>query len=182
MNQKSNMYNFEEEATHLSLASSLTENVIKARNQQYQAAFRPFEGVEHRLEYVKTIRGVDFVNDSKATSANALWYALQRMNKPVTWIMNIGDLDVITEELMEVINSKVKKIVIQGVYSSEVIDFFTGLQMDVSFAMNLEDAVRIAFYSSEQGNVILYAPGEMDTIFQSPFEKGTKFKQAIAQL
>lgn len=181
-NPKSNMYQYDKE-TSSSMAAGLNKNLVNIRNQNLKKVLAEFEGGGHKLEYVKSIKDVDFIDDSCSTTANAVWYALESMHRPVTWIMNISDLDVITESLLECIEEKVKKIVIQGVYNSEIIDFFTGLGKEVFFAMNLEDAVRSAFYACDQGDVILFSPGApSDGFYPTYKERGDKFQDAIAQL
>ena len=183
--QRRNVMNkcFEGKSSSHSLASVLNDQLVKTRNQNLKNIFSAYEGNNHRLEFVKSINGIDFINDSQAEAAIATWYALERMNKRVTWIMNISDLDAITEELLDVVNEKVERIIIQGVYKSEIIDFFSGIGKSVSFAMNLEDAVRIAFYACQQGEAILFSPAEpASKTYTSYAERGDQFKQAIAQL
>lgn len=181
--RKPNTYFYKKEDRSHSLVSALNEHLIDLRKSQLKEAFSNYEGAGHRLEYVKTINRVDFINDSRALTANAVWYAMQSMYKPITWIMNMTDIEEVTEDLLDVIQEKVKRIVIQGVYNSEVIDLFTGLGKEVAFAMNLEDAVRTSLYSSDQGDVVLFSPGTPSRgIFHSYQDRGEKFKEAIAQL
>ena len=182
-NQGTNKRYFGNDFRSHSLASSLHEKLIETRKENLKNIFAHYEGNDHRLEYVKSINDIDFIDDSHANSVKAVWYALESMTKPVTWIMNIGDIDEVTEDLLEAVDNKVERIVIQGVYNSEIIDFFSGLGKEVSFAMNLEDAVRVAFYSSVKGNVVLFSPGVSGRgMYVSYRERGEKFKNAIAQL
>jgi len=174
---------FEGNTSSHSLASVLNEKLIKTRNQNLKKIFSAYEGSNHRLEFVKSINGVDFINDSYAVSASATWYALERMTKPTTWIMTIDDLESVTEELLDVVSERVERIIIQGVYKSEIIDFFAGIGKSISFAMNLEDAVRIALYACQCGEAILFSPAApAKGMYASYAERGDQFKQAIAQL
>lgn len=180
---KSNMYLFHRQEIGDSFISALDKHLIDARNKNLKQIFTSFEGEHHRLEHVKTIRGIDFIDDSCSTCANAVWYALESMYKPTTWIMNMSQIDSISQQLLEVIEKKVEKIVIQGVYNSEVIDLFSGLGKKIFFAMNLEDAVRSAFYSCDAGDVVLFSPGSFAEEAYTPFnERGNKFKKAVSQL
>ncbi len=131
--QKSNGYYFGEESQTHSLASILNRHLIEARSENLKHVFAYYEGNDHRLEFVKSINEVDFVNDSHAVTANAVWYALESMTKPITWIMNINEFESVTEDLLTSIDDKVKRIVIQGVYHSEIIEFFAGLGKDIAF-------------------------------------------------
>lgn len=177
---KTNMYQFNRETKNYTLSS---ETLINARNQALNKIFMNFEGDHHKLEHVKTIRGIDFIDDAQSHNSNAVWYALESMYKPTTWIMNMSQIEMITEHLLDTIDRKVEKIVIQGVYNSEIVDFFTGLGKKVIFAMNLEDAVRSAFYACEKGEVILFSPGSpVDGVYSSFDERGNKFKSAVSQL
>lgn len=183
MTKKTDFYIFDKESENLTMAASLSKRLINIRDQNLKESLSDFEGNEHRMERVKKINDILFINDSRATSTNAVWFALESMNNPTTWIMNISNIDVIDERLLESINEKVKTVVIQGVYNSEIIDFFTGLGKNVSFAMNLEDAVRAAFYSSEPGDTVLFSPGVASMgMYRTYRERGTRFKEAIAQL
>lgn len=183
-NQKPNKYDmFSDSHENNSMMTALAGRLIEARNKSIQNILSDFEGSEHKLEYVKTINGIDFVNDSRSINSNAVWYALESMTKPTTWIMNINNQEDLTEALLDSIYNKVNSIVIQGVYNSKILDFFSGLNKKVYFSMNLEDAVRTAFYSSEPGDVILFSPGISSVgIYPTYRERGNKFKDAVAQL
>lgn len=183
-NQKSNNYKiYNNEVSSASIAASLSEKLINIRNRNLSESLSDFEGAKHKLQYLKSIEGVDFVNDSRSTNINSVWFALESMYKPIAWIMNIDDIDLITEDLLESINKKVSRIIIQGVYNSEILDFFTGLGKEVFFTMNLEDAVRTAYYSCKQGDVVLFSPGTTSNgIYRTYRERGDKFIEAVAQL
>jgi len=164
-------------------AATLSQNLIRLRSESLQESLSDFENSEHKLEFVKNIEGVDFINDSRATNANAVWFALENMTQPVTWITNMSSVDIITEDLQQLIREKVKIIVIQGVYNTAVEDFFKRMNKDVYMVMNLEDAVRTAFYSSSADETVLFSPGVGSTgMYRTYRERGEKFKEAVAQL
>ena len=180
-NQKENMYIYCKDETPNSMAAAITTNLIHIRNQNLKQALTKFEGANHKLEFVKTIRGVKFVDDAAASNAHAVWYALECVDDltSVIWIMNMNDIETINDALLEIIDKKVKAIVIQGAYNTEMIDFFAGIGKEISYAMHLEDAVRTAFYSCEQGDEVLYSPG---VPHESYHVRGENFQKAIAQL
>jgi len=164
-------------------AATLSQNLIRLRNESLQELLSDFENSEHKLEYIKTIEGVDFINDAKATNANAVWFALENMTQPITWITNINSVDLFTDDLKRLIHEKVKIIVIQGVYNTEVEDYFKRMSKDVYMVMNLEDAVRTAFYASSSDDTVLYSPGVASAgMYRTYRERGEKFKEAVAQL
>ena len=183
-NQQQGFFNmFEKKNKVGDMAATLAETLIQARNESLRESLSDFENSEHKLEFVKTIGGIDFINDSRSTNINSVWFALESMTKPTTWIMNIAQLESITVDLLDIINEKVKLIVIQGVYNSAIYDFFSGLHKKVVFSMNLEDAVRSAYYSSQPGNAILFSPGTVSAgAYRTYRERGEKFKDAVAQL
>ena len=183
-NQKFNQYNvFQNENESNSMMTALANRLINVRSKGLQTILSDFDGSEHKLEFVKNIKGIDFINDSRSSNPNAVWYALETMTKPVTWITNIEKVENITDSLITSINNKVKKIVVQGVYKNEIVDFFSNINIESFFIMNLEDAVRTAFYASEDGDVVLFSPGSHCAgTYESYRERGYKFKDAVAQL
>ena len=184
-NQRTNMYNYCTNEIPATMAAAINSNLINIRNQNLKNALAKFEGANHKLELVKTIRGVKFVDDAASSNAHAVWYALESVDDltSVVWIMNMNDIETINEALMELIQKKVKSIVIQGDYNTEIIDLFSGIGKEISYAMHLEDAVRTAFYSCEKGDEVLYSPGISHEEMYSSYQiRGEKFQQAIAQL
>ena len=164
-------------------AATLSQNLISLRNNSLQDLLSDFENSEHKLELVKTIEGVDFVNDSRATNANAVWFALESTHQPIIWITNMSSVDLITDDLKKLILEKVKIIVIQGVYSSALEDFFKRMNKDVYAVIDLEDAVRTAFYAGSAEETVLFSPGVASSGKHRTYrERGEKFKEAVAQL
>ena len=164
-------------------AATLSQNLIHLRSESLQELLSDFENSEHKLEYVKTIEGVDFINDSRATNANAVWFAMESMSQPITWVTNMNSVDLITDDLKQIIHKKVKIVVIQGVYNTALEDFFKKMNKDVYMVTNLEDAVRTAFYASSSDETILFSPGVVSGSMHRTYrERGDRFKEAVAQL
>ena len=164
-------------------AATLSQNLISLRNDSLQDLLSDFENSEHKLELVKTIEGVDFVNDSRATNANAVWFAMESTHQPIIWITNMSSIDLITDDLQQLIQEKVKIIVIQGVYNNTLEDFFKRMNKDVYAVIGLEDAVRTAFYAGSSGETVLFSPGVVSSGMHRTYrERGEKFKEAVAQL
>ncbi len=166
-----------------SMAAALAGKLLRARNESLNECLSDFEGSSNKLELVKTIEGIDFINDSRSTNINAVWFALESMTKPTTWIMSIDNPENITNELVEIIEEKVKHIVILGVYNSDIYNFFVEKGMDVDVYMNMEEAVRAAYYAAAAGDAVLFAPGTTSfSMYRTYRERGEKFKEAVAQL
>ncbi|MCL2246645.1 MAG: hypothetical protein FWC10_05990 [Lentimicrobiaceae bacterium] len=164
-------------------AATISQNLIRLRNESLQDLLSDFENTEHKLELVKNIEGVDFVNDSRATNANAVWFAMESMHQPIIWITNMNSIDLITDDLKQLIKNKVKIIVIQGVYNSALEDFFKRMDKDVYTVIDLEDAVRTAFYAGSAEETVLFSPGVVSSgMYRTYRERGEKFKEAVAQL
>ena len=164
-------------------AATLSQNLIRLRSESLQELLSDFENSEHKLEFVKNIDGVDFVNDSRATNANAVWFAMESMYQPIIWITNMNHVEMITDDLQQIIQQKVKIVVIQGVYNTIMEDFFKKMNKDVYMISNLEDAVRTAFYAGSNEETVLFAPGVVSTgMYRTYRERGDQFKKAVAQL
>ena len=164
-------------------AATISQNLISLRNESLQDLLSDFENSEHKLELVKTIEGVDFVNDSRATNANAVWFAMESTHQPIIWITNMSNVDLITDDLKQLIQEKVKIVVIQGVYNSALEDFFKKMNKDIYTVVGLEDAVRTAFYAGSSDDTVLFSPGVVSSDTHRTYrERGEKFKEAVAQL
>ncbi|MDL2308087.1 hypothetical protein LJC68_01880 [Bacteroidales bacterium OttesenSCG-928-B11] len=174
---------YSEEKNKRTLVQSLNGHLVATRKANLKEIFSSFEYGEFRVHLCRSIRQVDFFDDSQAVNSDSVWYALEKIKRPVTWIMNISHLDDIEDALAISVAAKVKRIVVQGVYNAEVIDFFSGIGMSISFAVTMEDAVRVAFYASDPGDAVLYSPGALSRgIVTSVAERSSKFRNAIAQL
>lgn len=139
---------------------------------------------EHKMEFVKNIRGVDFVNDSACTNLNGIFMALSDATKQVTWITSFTNWSDIELNLLQLIVEKVNNIIFFGDNNEESRIFFDALNINHDWCNDLETAVRIAFYSTPAGDEILFSPGiPADAQFNdSTAERGTQFKKAVAQL
>jgi len=164
-------------------AATLSQNLIRLRSESLVETLSDFENSEHKLEFVKTIEGVDFINDSRATNANAVWFAMENLPQPIIWITNMNNVELINEDLKQIIQGKVKIVVIQGVYNTALEDFFKKMNKDVYTVMSLEDAVRTAFYAGSSDETVLFSPGVVSAgMYRTYRERGEKFKEAVAQL
>lgn len=182
-NRSNNFSLFEQERERANpMVANLTNHLVNIRKKNIAASLSDFEGSAHKLEYVKSIKNVDFIDDSRSTNVTSVWYALQSMTKPTIWITSIDKVALINEDLEKQILEKVKAIVLQGVYNTETKEYFRSLNIPVHSLMNIEDAVSQAFYASESGYVVLFSPGVNGTAQMTYRERGDKFKESVGQL
>ncbi|MCH5242367.1 MAG: UDP-N-acetylmuramoyl-L-alanine--D-glutamate ligase [Muribaculaceae bacterium] len=164
-----------------SMAAGLSATALNIRKECIREALEDFEAVEHRLEYVATIDGVRYVNDSKATNVNSTWYALESMNTPVVLILGGKDKGNDYSEIEELVKSKVKAIVCMGLHNEKLIDYFSGKVPEIRDTHSLEDAIKACRELSAEGDTVLLSPccASFD-LFTSYEDRGRKFKDAVS--
>ena len=146
-----------------SMAASITAKLIGIRKETIKQCLTDFQNVEHRLEFVARIHGVDFINDSKATNVNATYYALDSMSAPTVWIVGGVDKGNDYLDLMPLVREKVKAIVCLGVDNQKIIQTFNNVV--------------------EKGDAVLLSPACASfDLFESYEDRGTKFKKAVREL
>lgn len=172
---KHNQYN--------TMAAGLAASIVGIRKLKIREAVQSFESLEHRMEFVVTIRGVDFINDSKATNVNSTWYALESMRKPIILILGGVDKGNDYEMLRDLVKEKVKAIVCLGVDNRKIHEAF---QSDVALMVNTssaEEAVKAAFHFANPGDVVLLSPACASfDLFNNYEDRGEQFKRAVRNL
>lgn len=182
-NKSNNFSLFEQEReTANPMVAALANRLVNIRKKNIAESLSDFEGSAHKLEFVKTINNVDFIDDSSSNNANSVWYALQSMSKPTVWITQIDKVEDITDVIVSQIREKVKAIVMQGTYNMEVYEKFASIDIPVFVEMNIQDAVRQAYYACDKNYAVLFSPGIKGTAQMTYRERGDKFKEAIGQL
>ena len=158
------------------------QELLNCRMAQ-QTAFSQ-DGPEHKMEFVKSFRDVDFVNDSASTNVNGLYLALSEATKQVTWITSFTAWDDIDVSLLQLIVEKVNMIVYLGEENAETHRFLDALNVRYDRCEDMETAVRIAFYGSSAGQEVLFSPGVPAGIEYDDdiAVRGDEFKSAVAQL
>ena len=166
-----------------SMAAGLSATALHIRKESIREALEDFEAVEHRLEYVATVDGVRYVNDSKATNVNSTWYALESMNTPVVLILGGKDKGNDYSEIEELVKSKVKAIVCMGLHNEKIIEFFNGKVNVIKDTHSLEDAMNACQEVAEDGDTVLLSPccASFD-LFTSYEDRGSQFKKAVKSL
>lgn len=166
-----------------SMASGLASKLMNIRNDAMRENFKSFENVEHRLEFVASIRGVDYINDSKATNVNSAWYALESANKPVVWIAGGVDKGNDYEILRDLVKEKVKAIICLGKDNRAIHEFFSGEIEVIANSLSMKEAVEMAYKLSSKGDMVLLSPACASfDLFENYEDRGKQFKKAVKEL
>ncbi len=165
------------------MAAGIAAATVGIRKEKIREAIKSFEALEHRMEYVLTVRGVEFINDSKATNVNSTWYALESMDKPTILILGGVDKGNDYSLIRDLVKEKVKAIVCMGVDNRKIHEAF---QNDVPLMVNTssaEEAVRAAFHFAVKGDVVLLSPACASfDLFKNYEDRGRQFKEAVRDL
>ncbi len=169
--------------TYNSMAAGLAASILQVKKDNIRESLRDFQGVEHRLEYVATVRNVVFVNDSKATNVNSCWYALQSMKTPVVLILGGTDKGNDYTEIEELVSKKVKALIFMGVDNSRLHSFFDGKKDIIIDVQSMEDAVSEAYKIASPGETVLLSPccASFD-LFNNYEDRGKQFKNCVRNL
>jgi UDP-N-acetylmuramoylalanine--D-glutamate ligase len=172
---KHNQYN--------TMAASLAASVLGLRKDKIREAIQSFEALEHRMEHVATIRGIEFVNDSKATNVNSTWYALESLTRPTVLILGGVDKGNDYTLILELVKEKVKAIVCLGSDNRKIHEAF---QQDVAVIVNTTsapEAVHSAYQLADKGDVVLLSPACASfDLFKNYEDRGKQFKEAVRNL
>lgn len=172
---KHNQYN--------SMAASMAATAIDIRKEKIREALQTFESLEHRMEPAGVVRGVSFINDSKATNVNSTWYALESMSNPVILILGGVDKGNDYSVLKELVQEKVKAIVCMGTDNRKIHEAFGDIVSLMVSTDNTNDAVQAAFHFANKGDVVLLSPACASfDLFKNYEDRGNQFKKAIKDL
>lgn len=175
LNGTHNLYN--------SLAAGISANLAGIRKESIRTALSDFKGVPHRLEKVARVRGVEFINDSKATNVNSCWYALQSMRAPTVLIIGGKDKGNDYTEIEQLVKENCKGLVYLSADNSKLHAFFDKLGLPVADVQNMKDAVDAAYHMAEKGDKVLLSPccASFD-LFNNYEDRGDQFKECVRNL
>lgn len=169
--------------TYNSMAAGITGNVLKIKKEIIRESLMDFRGVEHRLEPVLKVHGIQFINDSKATNVNSAWYALESMHTPVIWIAGGVDKGNDYSELLDLVKEKVRAIVCLGVDNKKLHEAFEGVVETMVDCTSMKDAVRSAYYLAKDGDTVLLSPACASfDLFKNYEDRGKQFKECVREL
>lgn len=166
-----------------SLASGIAAKVVDIHDENIRASLSDFTGVEHRLEKVARVRGVDYINDSKATNVNSCWYALQSITTPLVLILGGTDKGNDYTEIDSLVKQKAHALIFLGVDNDKLHAFFDGKVARIEDARSMEEAVSKAYKLAEKGETVLLSPccASFD-LFKSYEDRGDQFKACVRNL
>lgn len=166
-----------------SMAAGLSASLFNIKDESIRRSLEDFEAVEHRLEYVETIDGVRYINDSKATNVNSTWYALESMTTPTVLILGGKDKGNDYSEIENLVHDKVKAIVCMGKDNTKLLDFFTGKVPAIVDTHSMDEAVAECARLASEGDTVLLSPccASFD-LFTSYENRGDLFKEAVRRM
>ncbi len=172
---KHNMFN--------SMAAAMAARVFEVKDAVIRKSMMDFQNVEHRLEHVLTVHGIDFINDSKATNINACWFALESMQKDVVWIVGGVDKGNDYSELDKMVLDKVKAIICLGGNNQNIIKYFQGKVEIIVQASTMIEAVNQSFSLANKDQAVLLSPACASfDLFSNYEDRGFQFKKAVRAL
>ena len=172
---KHNLYN--------SMAAGISANVAGIHKETIREALSTFAGVEHRLEKVATVDGVEYINDSKATNVNSCWYALQSMKKKTILILGGKDKGNDYSEIAELVKGKCTGLIFLGADNSKLLEFFKDYGLPIADTHSIEECVQEAHRMAKSGEAVLLSPccASFD-LFKSYEDRGRQFKNLVSKL
>ena len=169
--------------TYNSLAAGIGAKLFNVRNEKIRDSFQDFKSLEHRLEFVATVKGVDFINDSKATNVNSTWYALESMIKPTVLILGGVDKGNDYTLIKDLVKEKVKAIICLGKDNEALHQAFANEVGYIVDTQSMEQAVNMAYNIAEKEEVVLLSPccASFD-LFENYEDRGRQFKRNVLNL
>ena len=166
-----------------SMAAGISANIAGIRKECIREALNDFKGVEHRLEKVARVKGVDYINDSKATNVNSCWYALQSMKTKTVLILGGKDKGNDYNEIADLVKEKCSGLIFFGLHNEKLHDFFGNFGLPIVDAQSMPDAVNAAYNMAKKGETVLLSPccASFD-LFKSYEDRGDQFKECVRNL
>lgn len=172
---KHNLYN--------SLAAGISADIAGVKKEDIRTALTDFQGVPHRLEKVTRVKGIEFINDSKATNVNACWYALESMTTPTILILGGKDKGNDYSELDELVKERVKGMIFLGVDNAKLHEHFDNFNIPIEDSRDMKDCVDKAYKMADTGDTVLLSPccASFD-LFKNMEDRGDQFKECVRNL
>jgi UDP-N-acetylmuramoylalanine--D-glutamate ligase len=166
-----------------SMAAGIAARLLDIRKETIRESLSDFQNVEHRLEFVAKVHGIEFVNDSKATNVNSTWYALESMTKPVVLILGGVDKGNDYSVLNDLVKEKVTAIICMGKDNEKIHSAFDGMVEHIVDAASAEEAVAMGYRLAKKEQVVLLSPACASfDLFENYEDRGQKFKKAVKSL
>ena len=166
-----------------SMASGIVAKLLDISDDNLRQALSDFQGVPHRLERVASVRGVQYINDSKATNVNSCWYALQSMRSKVVLILGGTDKGNDYTEIEDLVKQKTRALIFMGKDNGKLHSFFDGMVAEIEDASSMQEAVDAAYRLAQKGDTVLLSPccASFD-LFKNYEDRGDQFKACVRRL
>ncbi len=165
------------------MAAGIVAKLFQIRKPVIRESLSNFRGVEHRLERVLSVRGMEFINDSKATNVNSTWYALESMKTDVIWIAGGIDKGNDYNEIKELAAQKVKALICLGTDNKKLLENFQGVVPEIVECQSMQDAVKAAYRLGKKGDTVLLSPACASfDLFDNYEQRGKMFKECVRNL
>jgi UDP-N-acetylmuramoylalanine--D-glutamate ligase len=169
--------------TQNALAAGLASRILEIRKDVVRESLQDFTNVEHRLEFVAKVNGIEFINDSKATNVNSAWFALESMAKPVIWVVGGVDKGNDYSELTPLVKDKVKAIICLGIDNQKIIEAFQDVVETIVETKSASEAVTLGYRLAKKEETVLLSPACASfDLFENYEDRGNQFKQAVRSL
>ncbi|WP_405200503.1 UDP-N-acetylmuramoyl-L-alanine--D-glutamate ligase [Christiangramia sp. LLG6405-1] len=169
--------------TKNAMAAATVSQLLRIRKQTIRESMANFQGVEHRLEKVLKINNVMYINDSKATNVNATYYALESMESETVWILGGVDKGNVYDDLLPLVNEKVKAIICLGVDNEKIKRAFGNIVENMVETGSMDEAVKMAYRLADKGDNVLLSPACASfDLFENYEDRGRQFKNAVRNL
>jgi len=165
------------------MAACIAATTVGIRKEKIREAVKDFQSLEHRMEFVASVRGVEFINDSKATNVNSTWFALESMNKSTVLILGGTDKGNDYSLIADLVKERVKAIVCMGVDNKKIIAAFKDIVPSIVETQSAKEAVTASFKLATKGDVVLLSPACASfDLFKNYEDRGKQFKEAVKEL
>ena len=162
------------------MGATMVAKMLNIRNENIRNSLMTFQGVPHRLEFVREVEGVKYINDSKATNVNSVYYALDSMEDNLVWIVGGQDKGNDYNPLIPYVSKKVKAIVCLGLDNQKIIQTFQSIIPTIIETHSMEDAVQVGRGLAQEGDTVLLSPACASfDLFQSYEDRGNQFKHYV---
>ncbi|MGA3015300.1 MAG: cyanophycin synthetase [Bacteroidales bacterium] len=168
---------------HGSMASLILDRIKEVRSNLIKECFCDFQHLDHRMESVTNVHGIEFINDSRSTNINSTWFTLESMSKPIIWIAGGKDCGIDYTPLKPLLRNKVRSIIFLGMDSTNFILSMSDIDIPIMDATTMEEAVEMAYSVGKMGEIILLSPGcPSFDLFKNYEERGDAFRKAVKHL
>lgn len=169
--------------TYNSMAAAVAASLLDVKSENLRESLSTFEAIEHRLETVANVNGITYINDSKATNVNSVWFALESMDRPVIWIAGGVDKGNNYNEIKSLVKEKVKLIICLGIDNRKIHQAFQGDVDMIINTLSAREAVHVAHHLAESGDVVLLSPACASfDLYENYEDRGRQFKMAVHHL